>query len=312
MKRLELAGQKFNRLIAINYSHTNNDKKSVWNCVCDCGKNTQVTAKALKSGSTKSCGCLKTETTSERSKGKIKGQKFGRLLVLEEKGINSHGKLEWVCLCDCGNTTIAATSNLTTGNTSSCGCFHKEIMKERLSGKLEGAIFGRLKVIKSSHTKILPNGKGKLVWKCLCECGRYSYVDTNRLNFGNARSCGNCLLKKKGVSTSYKALEIHKFLNNRGVHNYKTKAGPIVDIALVINNTKIAIEYNEWYWHGNKQDKDIARTQNLVDQGWKVLNINANKNLPTQEQIDDCINYLLKCANSVNLVLPNWGEGLCR
>lgn len=31
----------------------------------------------------------------------------------------------WLCKCDCGQTAIVETSNLTTGNTKSCGCLRE-------------------------------------------------------------------------------------------------------------------------------------------------------------------------------------------
>ena len=57
------------------------------------------------------------------------GMKFGRLLVLEYIG-----KSKWKCLCDCGNTTIVNRGNLLSGNTKSCGCYHKERAKQANSG----------------------------------------------------------------------------------------------------------------------------------------------------------------------------------
>jgi 5-methylcytosine-specific restriction endonuclease McrA len=39
------------------------DKKIVWRFVCDCGRETETTAKAAVSGNTRSCGCLLAETT---------------------------------------------------------------------------------------------------------------------------------------------------------------------------------------------------------------------------------------------------------
>lgn len=60
-KRIDISGQKFGRLTAIEYSHTNEAKKAVWRCLCDCGNTHYVTAKDLRSGNTKSCGCAKVE-----------------------------------------------------------------------------------------------------------------------------------------------------------------------------------------------------------------------------------------------------------
>jgi hypothetical protein len=50
------------------------------------------------------------------------GQRFGRLLVVEEAGRNNLKKVVWRCLCDCGNTSIVPAGGLVTGNTTSCGC----------------------------------------------------------------------------------------------------------------------------------------------------------------------------------------------
>jgi len=54
---------------------------------------------------------------------KLEGIKFGKLTVLNRTRGNN-GNVAWVCKCDCGNTTIVYTSDLTTGHTKSCGCSH--------------------------------------------------------------------------------------------------------------------------------------------------------------------------------------------
>ena len=59
-KRLDITGQKYGKLLALNYDHTDEkSKKAVWKCLCDCGKYHFATAKDLRSGNTKSCGCIK-------------------------------------------------------------------------------------------------------------------------------------------------------------------------------------------------------------------------------------------------------------
>lgn len=51
----------------------------------------------------------------------LKGQRFGKLLVIEEDGrIGSN--VAWICKCDCGNVTRVRANSLLTGNTTSCGC----------------------------------------------------------------------------------------------------------------------------------------------------------------------------------------------
>jgi len=60
VKFIDIAGQKFNKLTVVSHMGTNEYKKVLWQCICDCGNKIVVPAGALKSGNTKSCGCLKT------------------------------------------------------------------------------------------------------------------------------------------------------------------------------------------------------------------------------------------------------------
>lgn len=50
------------------------------------------------------------------------GQRFGKLVVLEQAGRNNLKKVLWKCKCDCGNESIVVSGSLVTGNTTSCGC----------------------------------------------------------------------------------------------------------------------------------------------------------------------------------------------
>ncbi len=63
-KRIDLVGQKFGRLVVGSFSHKGNDRHSYWLTKCDCGNIITVHGSALKTGNTKSCGCLKKEIVS--------------------------------------------------------------------------------------------------------------------------------------------------------------------------------------------------------------------------------------------------------
>jgi hypothetical protein len=65
-KRLELVGKRYNR-ITVSSFHGVRCNKSLWNCVCDCGKELIVQGSHLIDGHTQSCGCLNKERTSEAS-----------------------------------------------------------------------------------------------------------------------------------------------------------------------------------------------------------------------------------------------------
>ena len=59
---LNLTGQKFGRLIAINPSQVKHKTGRIqWECQCDCGKKTNVLTSQLVRGNTTSCGCKQKE-----------------------------------------------------------------------------------------------------------------------------------------------------------------------------------------------------------------------------------------------------------
>ncbi len=66
-KRLDITGQRFNKLTAIKPVYTNNCGNLMWECKCECGNITITTAHKLISGHTKSCGCLRRQKTIERN-----------------------------------------------------------------------------------------------------------------------------------------------------------------------------------------------------------------------------------------------------
>jgi len=55
-----LAGMRFTRLLVIRMIDVKNHNAR-WLCQCDCGKTSIVKACNLKTGNTKSCGCLRNE-----------------------------------------------------------------------------------------------------------------------------------------------------------------------------------------------------------------------------------------------------------
>lgn len=82
------------------------------------------------------------------------GKRFGRLLALEESerhySKSGIGARMWKCKCDCGNIKTLSTSNLTTGNTRSCGCLKKELLirsstKHKMSKTKIYSVWGTMK-----------------------------------------------------------------------------------------------------------------------------------------------------------------------
>jgi hypothetical protein len=61
----DLTGQKFGRLIVVKRAGTDNHRNSTWLCKCVCDNEVIVNRCNLKSGNTKSCGCLNKEESSK-------------------------------------------------------------------------------------------------------------------------------------------------------------------------------------------------------------------------------------------------------
>ncbi len=65
-KLIDLTGQKFGRLTVMSRAENTKDGKAKWKCKCDCdGKIVEVRSTKLRSGETKSCGCLQKEIISK-------------------------------------------------------------------------------------------------------------------------------------------------------------------------------------------------------------------------------------------------------
>ena len=62
-RAVDITGQKFGRLTVLSFDSVKKHQ-SMWKCKCDCGNETIVSASHLKSGHTKSCGCLMRETSA--------------------------------------------------------------------------------------------------------------------------------------------------------------------------------------------------------------------------------------------------------
>ena len=65
-KRLDMSGKKFCRLTVLEYAYNDRNGFAVWRCNCDCGNVIEAVGRDLRSGHTKSCGCLRVDTNRGR------------------------------------------------------------------------------------------------------------------------------------------------------------------------------------------------------------------------------------------------------
>ena len=69
-------------------------------------------------------------------KNNLEGEKVGRLTVIREAvgEEKTQKRIQWLCKCDCGNTTVVSAGRLTIGLTLSCGCLHIETFNNKKHG----------------------------------------------------------------------------------------------------------------------------------------------------------------------------------
>lgn len=66
----DITGMKFGRLTVLRLSHKDNRHECHWLCKCDCGNEKTVSGNKLRSGNTKSCGCMQKEFLDGRMRRK--------------------------------------------------------------------------------------------------------------------------------------------------------------------------------------------------------------------------------------------------
>ena len=66
-ERIGLLEQRFGRLVVLRDAGRNRHGKALWECICDCGQTKIIAAQSLKSGATKSCGCLIREVAANNT-----------------------------------------------------------------------------------------------------------------------------------------------------------------------------------------------------------------------------------------------------
>lgn len=93
---------------------------------CECGNEKEISNAYVKSGHTKSCGCLQ----SIQSPEKLIGNKYGFLTCLEYVGKMADGTHLGKFLCECGNTKNIKIYEVLKGQVKSCGCYKNKQIGE--------------------------------------------------------------------------------------------------------------------------------------------------------------------------------------
>lgn len=211
----DLSNQRFGRWTVLYRAESlvepSGRKATMWHCRCDCGVEKDIRAHSLKSGSTLSCGCLKSDRLS--SNRDLSDQVFGRWYVeyQSDYAYKYNRRIPmWHCRCSCGTERDVSEQSLVTHKSISCGCYRKE--QHKLSASFEdltGCKFGYWTVLRRVDDKFYPGGGRAIMWECECVCHKKHIVAGCMLKAGISKSCG-C------VSQPYMEHYVQQYLDDNG------------------------------------------------------------------------------------------------
>lgn len=105
----------------------------------------------------------------------LKGKKYGRLTIIEPyydvNKYNGYKQKKWKCVCECGKIKNHLTHDITSGKVKSCGCYNRDVARERMTGENNhGWNGGRRTKGNRGYIEIrLPNGKYQLEHRYIFE-----------------------------------------------------------------------------------------------------------------------------------------------
>lgn len=118
--------------------------------------------------------------------GLKKGQRFGRLTLLDKVVTTAQGEKKHLCRCDCGTERYVLERSLKSGGSLSCGCLRRERAQQATAYDLLGKTFGELRVVGKSRKRTRMGA----YWTCLCSCGYTCEATASELVSGRKTNCG--------------------------------------------------------------------------------------------------------------------------
>lgn len=219
-----IVGNKYGHLTVLKCVKSDIDfNKCRFLCLCECGKNIEVSYSALKKNKNISCGCMnkKLGPHTKRLPSSVIGKRFGKLIVLDElePHVTPNGSKQRIVKvqCDCGNVYEVRLSSAQ--STKQCRTCSGKASRKDVTGKR----FGRLLVISMADDYISPSGSRLSRCKCVCDCGNEVIINLSQLVTGATRSCG-CLHNSSGLLKDVPSLvEKYDFKRNSEIGlNFET------------------------------------------------------------------------------------------
>ena len=121
----DLTGKRFGYWTVLYQNGHNRSGGITWRCRCErCGEEYDVDGGNLRSGQSAMCAACSSKVNGEKLRANLIGQRFGMLSVMDFAFVKNNNTY-WHCKCDCGNEVDVSVGGLTSGNTRSCGCWHR-------------------------------------------------------------------------------------------------------------------------------------------------------------------------------------------
>lgn len=93
MRKLDLTGQRFGRLVVIKEAGRSSDGHVRWLCKCDCGNYTSTpSTKTLRNGTCRSCGCIERERPNKQTHGKSNTKLFAVWNAMKQRCYNPNNR----------------------------------------------------------------------------------------------------------------------------------------------------------------------------------------------------------------------------
>ncbi len=125
----DFTGRTYVYLFVEGLDYIDEKGKRHWRCKCKCGNYISVYSASVKSGNTKSCGCLKIEFED------LTGETFKYWYVIKFDSFDKHNIQRWLCECRCGTKRVVLSTGLKSGRSQSCGCYAKIVWAKQRGPK---------------------------------------------------------------------------------------------------------------------------------------------------------------------------------
>jgi len=212
------------------------------------------------------------------------GDHIGPHHILLIKRLQKDSNNKWLGLFQCpycDQTFTARINSVQSGLTQSCGCWR--IKQCQQNGRKVGKIYGGQKKKDLSQktfgylTALKPVGKtsaNKIIWKCICKCGKEKEVVAGDLLSGRTTSCG-CRIESLGeeiVRKTLKELNI-KFETQKVFQNCKNIRVLPFDFYLPDYNCCIEYDGKQHYVNGWESVSEIQKRDNIKNKYCQDNNI---------------------------------------